>query len=186
MNQGHLAFCASPEWRAMIEGTILPRALEGVDLGSRVIEIGPGPGLTTDVLRRRVDHLTVVELDTGLASALSARLGGSSVTVVNGDATSLGFPDGSFSGAVSFHMLHHIPTATAQDAALAELARVLVPGGVLTAADGVESEGSRAFHDGDVYNPIDPDDLERRLIAAGFRTATVELGELGWFCTARS
>ena len=182
MNEGHLKFCASPEWRSMIEESILPRALEGLSLGSRVIEIGPG--LTTDLLRQLVEHLTVVELDVELASALRERLEGSNVMVINGDATSLDLPSESFTGAVSFHMLHHIPTASAQDAALAELARVLVPGGVLAAADGVESEGSRAFHEGDDYNPIDPDDLAERLLRAGFSSASVELGELGWFCSA--
>ena len=52
-------------------------------------------------------------------------------------------PDGRFTGAASFHMLHHIPTDEAQDAVFAELARVLRPGGVLVAADGVENEGMR-------------------------------------------
>ena len=37
-------FCASPEWRTMVEEQVLPDALQGVDLGSEVIEIGLGPG----------------------------------------------------------------------------------------------------------------------------------------------
>ena len=78
---------------------------------------------------------------------------------MRGSAIALDFPDGRFSGAASFHMLHHIPTVDDQDRALAELARVVAKGGSLVAADGVFSEGSQAFHSGDVYNPIDPDDL---------------------------
>ena len=66
-------------------------------------------------------------------------------------------------------MLHHIAPAEAQDRAFAELARVLVPGGVLVAADGVYSEGSALFHEDDTYNPIDPEELEARLAAAGLR-----------------
>jgi SAM-dependent methyltransferase len=185
MNDGHLEFCASPQWRAMLAESILPTALEGIDLGDRVLEIGPGPGLTTDLLREHVAHLTVVELDEDLATALERRLEGTNVTVLTGDATSLALASESFTGAVSFHMLHHVPTAEAQDAAFRELARVLEPGGWLTAADGVENEGSRTFHEGDVYNPIDPDELGGRLRAAGFRSAEITLGELGWFATAQ-
>ena len=42
MNQGHLEFCASPQWRQMVETTILPEALRGLDLGDDVLEVGPG------------------------------------------------------------------------------------------------------------------------------------------------
>ena len=67
-------FCASPEWRRIVEESILPQALRGTELGSDVIEIGPGPGFTTDVLRTLTAHLTAVDLDAGLAESLAARL----------------------------------------------------------------------------------------------------------------
>jgi hypothetical protein len=54
MNEAHLRICASPEWAAYVESELLPWALDGQDLGDDVLEVGPGPGLTTDVLRRRV------------------------------------------------------------------------------------------------------------------------------------
>lgn len=168
----------------MVEEMVLPDVLRDASLGPRVLEIGPGPGFTTDVLRKMVEHLTVVEVDPDLADGLSERLLGTNVKVVRGDATALDLPDQSFTGAASFHMLHHIETVEAQDRAMSELARVLEDGGVLVAADGVESEASRAFHEGDTYNPIDPDDLERRLRSAGFSSATVGTHDLGWFCTA--
>ena len=57
MNDAHQEFCASPEWRTMLEEQMLPAALRDVDLGSDVIEIGPGPGLASDVLRRHIDNL---------------------------------------------------------------------------------------------------------------------------------
>jgi SAM-dependent methyltransferase len=182
----HLEFCASPQWRQIIEETVLPRALQGVDLGPEALEIGPGPGFTTDVLRARVDHLTAVELDEALAGALAARLAGTNVDVVLGDAAALDFPAGRFSGAASFHMLHHIETDEAQNAVFAELARVLRPGGTLVAADGIENEGTRAFHTDDTYNPIDPEDLRRRLADAGFTAVEIGVYDLGWLCTARA
>ena len=82
-------------------------------------------------------------------------------------------------------MLHHIAPAMAQDLVFAELARVLVPGASLVAADGIYSEGSAAFHQDDTYNPIDPDELEPRLSAAGFGSVRVRTYDLGWVCTAQ-
>ena len=83
-------------------------------------------------------------------------------------------------------MLHHIAPAAQQDRVFAELARVLVPGGVLVAADGVYSEGSAAFHEDDTYNPIDPDELGGPARRAGFEDIDVRVYELGWVCTART
>jgi ubiquinone/menaquinone biosynthesis C-methylase UbiE len=184
VNDAHLVFCASPEWRQIIEEVILPVALGDTDLGDHVIEIGPGPGFTTDVLRTRTARLTAVEVDDELAATLASRLEDTNVKVVHGDATALEFDDGSFTGAASFHMLHHVEPPDAQDQVFAELARVLRPGGVLVAADGVFNEETKAFHADDVYNPVDPDTLGARLHAAGFSSVQVQRHDLGWTCTA--
>jgi ubiquinone/menaquinone biosynthesis C-methylase UbiE len=184
MKAAHLEFCASPTWRQMVEEQILPDALRHVELGPDVVEVGPGPGFTTDVLRTLTDHLTAVEIDEDLAASLAHRLAGSNVEVVRGDARALDLPDDRFSGATSFHMLHHVPTAEAQDKVLSELARVLMKGGRLVAADGVFSESSQGFHQDDNYNPIDPELLGPRLESAGFTSVAVDRHDLGWFCTA--
>jgi SAM-dependent methyltransferase len=186
VNAAHLEYCASEDWRRRVQEVILPEALRDVDLGDEAIEIGPGPGFTTDVLRTRTGRLTAVEIDERLAASLTERMDGANVDVVLGDATRLDFPAGRFTGAASFHMLHHIQPTSAQDRVFAELARVLVPGAVLVAADGTYNEATRAFHEGDTYNPIDPDDLVVRLSAAGFGDVEVRTYEPGWVCTARS
>jgi SAM-dependent methyltransferase len=180
-----MEYCASEDWRRLVHETILPVALADVDLGDAAIEIGPGPGFTTDILCTKTAHLTAVELDEGLAAGLADRLAGRNVEVVVGDATALDFGPDRFSGAASFHMLHHIEPVEAQDRVFAELARVLVPGATLVAADGVYSEGSALFHQEDTYNPIDPEALEPRLRAAGFDSVQVRTYDLGWVCTAR-
>jgi SAM-dependent methyltransferase len=180
-----MEYCASEDWRKLVHETILPVALRDVDLGDAAIEIGPGPGFTTDILQTRTARLTAVELDEDLAARLAARLAGGNVDVVVGDATALDFPSDRFTGAASFHMLHHIEPAEAQDRVFAELARVLIPGSELVAADGVYSDGGALFHEDDTYNPIDPDELEPRLAAAGFGELRVHTYDLGWVCTAR-
>ena len=170
----------------MVEELVLPAALSGVDLGDDVIEIGPGPGFTTDVLRTRTEHLTAVEIDRGLADSLAQRLAGTNVEVICADATTLDLPSDRFTGAGSFNMLHHVPTDEAQDRIFSELARVLRPGGQLCAADGAPRMQVDAFHEGDTYHPIEPGDLAVRLAAAGFTGIEVRDYDLGWICTANA
>jgi hypothetical protein len=57
-------------------------------------------------------------------------------------------------------------------------------GGVLVAADAGFSEGSRLFHEGDVYTPIEPEELNCRLSDAGFLAIDIQHHDLGWFCRA--
>ena len=154
MNEGHQV-CDSPEWRAAVHDEIIPRAVCDVDLGDDVLEIGPGYGATTDVFAELVPRLTGGEIDPDLAARLQARYSGTHVDVLLGDATRLSFPDGRFSGAVCFSMLHHVPSAELQDLLFNEAARVLRPGAPIVAV-AVASDGIRAFHEGDTYQPIDP------------------------------
>ena len=184
MNQEHLIFCASDEWRAVLEDFILPWALTDVRLGPDVIEVGAGPGLVTDALRAGVERLTAVELDVELAAALRERLAGTNVDVVQADATALPHESDRFSGAVSFTMLHHVPSVESQDRLFAVLARVLTPGGVVVLSDSLASDDLRAFYDGDTYNPIDPATLPDRLTAAGFAGIDVRVNDFGFVAHA--
>ena len=45
MNEGHLQFLASPEWKRMLERDLLPWLERSGDLGDDVLEVGPGPCL---------------------------------------------------------------------------------------------------------------------------------------------
>lgn len=144
-----------------------------------MLEVGSGPGLTTDVLRRRVPRLTAVEIDPDLARSLKERLRDSNVQVIRADATRLPLESGRFSAATSFAMLHHVPSRELQDGLLAELCRVLRPGGLLVGSDAVDTGELDEFHRGDTYVPCDPDELPDRLRAAGYVDVRVELGELG-------
>ena len=79
---------------------VIPWALDGLDPGEDVLELGPGPGLTTDVLRERTARLTAVELDPRLAASLQERMKSTNVEVVETNATVMSFPHGSFSAIV--------------------------------------------------------------------------------------
>jgi ubiquinone/menaquinone biosynthesis C-methylase UbiE len=177
MNSEHLRICSSPEWAEYVRDELVPWALAGNDLGEDVLEVGPGPGLTTDALRGQVARVTAIEIDDELARQLSERLAGTNVEVVQGDGTHLPFAEGRFSGAVMFTMLHHVPSRERQDQLLAEVRRVLRPGGLLAGTDSPETPERRELHEGDVYLPVDPAGLCDRLLAAGFATAIVEEGE---------
>ncbi|KAA0112198.1 class I SAM-dependent methyltransferase [Mycolicibacterium sp. P1-5] len=180
MNEAH-EVCGSDEWRQFMREQILPWVLGDADLGDDVLEVGPGFGAVTDVLSTAVPQVTCVEIDEKLAALLTERFSAvPSVQIVRGDATALGFPDGRFSGAACFTMLHHVPTAELQDRLFGEVARVLRPGALLVASDSIGSEGMEAAHEGDTYNPIDPTGLADRLAAAGFERITVRTNDFGW------
>jgi len=51
VNRLHRFSCRADRWRHVLQECLLPWALRGVELGPDVLEIGPGPGLATEVLR---------------------------------------------------------------------------------------------------------------------------------------
>ena len=185
MNEAH-EVCGSDEWRQVMREQILPWVLGSTDLGDDVLEVGPGFGAATDVLSTSVPQVTCVEIDERLAAMLTERFAAApTVRIVRGDATALDFPDGRFSGAACFTMLHHVPTADLQNQLFGEVARVLRPGASLVASDGIGDDDMAAAHVGDIYNPIDPAGLAQRLSAAGFADVDVRTNDFGWAAIAR-
>lgn len=174
MNRIHNRICSSARWHRRVEQELVPWGLEGVELGDRVLEIGPGLGATTRVLARRLSSLHVLELDPGYCERLRRELG-HGVEVRQGDATNMPYADASFSAALCFTMLHHIPSRELQDRALSEVARVLAPGGVFAGTDSVGTGlVFRLIHVGDTMVLIDPDELPRRLEAQGLVDPVVD------------
>lgn len=173
VNRLHHWICNSARWRKTLEQRI-PWVLAGTELGDDVLEVGPGPGLTSDLLRAQVRHLTAIEADPGTAQALRTRLAGSNVDVVTGNAASMPFPDAAFSGCAAFTMLHHVPSPELQDAILREIRRVLRPGGELAGCDSLPSALMHLIHLGDTFVPVPPETLPARLKAAGFEEIQVE------------
>ncbi|RLU80813.1 SAM-dependent methyltransferase [Streptomyces griseocarneus] len=176
MNLIHRRLCSSEKWARGIENDLLPWALEGVRLGPRTLEIGPGYGATTRVLMRRTDELTAVEADAGYAARLRREFG-DRVDVVHADGSALPLQDGHFDSVACFTMLHHVPSPRVQDRLFAEAFRVLRPGGFFTGSDALSSWGFRFFHLGDTCVPVPPETLPARLRAAGFDDCDVTIGK---------
>jgi SAM-dependent methyltransferase len=176
MNGAHNVVCSSGWWARRAELELIPFGLDGIDLGDEVLEIGPGFGATTRVLVRRTGTVNVLELDARYCRRLRAEFG-DSVSVTQGDATRLPYPDGRFSSVLCFTMLHHIPSLDLQDRAFSEIARVLRPGGTFA---GTDSLGIglvfKLIHVGDTLNLIDPDTLPVRLATAGMVGPQVKVG----------
>jgi ubiquinone/menaquinone biosynthesis C-methylase UbiE len=159
--------------------------MQDTDLGANVLEVGPGPGLTTDLLRTTVPRLTALEIDPKLAGALHSRLEGSNVRIVEGDATDMPFEGSLFSGAVSFTMLHHVPSPELQDKVLREVFRVLKPGGFFAGSDSLQNWLMRMIHIGDTLVPVDPDTFGTRLRRAGFDVLEIQKNEQAFRFRAR-
>ncbi|MHB8680693.1 MAG: class I SAM-dependent methyltransferase [Acidimicrobiales bacterium] len=178
MNEFHLQFLSSPDWARMLETDLLPWLESVGDLGDEVLEVGPGPGLTTDILRARVPAVTAVEIDGTLATALGARLAGTNVEVRQGDATDTGLESDRFSAVTCFSMLHHMPEPALQDALFREVQRVLRPGGLFVGTDSLDNEWIRAGHVDDVFVPVDPATLPDRLEAVGLVDVGISTDEM--------
>lgn len=106
---------------------------------------------------------------------------------MDGDGTDMPFADSSFSAAVCFTMLHHVPSPEAQDRLFAEVGRVLRPGGTFAGTDSTgRGPGFVLLHIGDTRVVLDPDDLPRRLSAAGFGDVAVSSDrDTVWFRARR-
>lgn len=175
MNANHARLCQSAEWAEVLQSEILAPLLGSVDLGEEMLEVGPGPGAATEWLITRVRRLRALELDAAAARALSSRLPG--VEVMVADAACSGLGDETFDSVGCFTMLHHVPTLVAQGRVLAEMYRVLRPGGVLALSDSLASDELHGFHELDSYNPMDPGILLTLLRALGLERITLNIGD---------
>jgi SAM-dependent methyltransferase len=111
----------------------LRRALGGSEPRfERALEVGAGTGYFTLNLLRvgAIDEAVATDISPSMLGALqsSAAELGLEVETVVAEASQLPFPDGSFDLVFGHAVLHHLPDL---DAAFAELARVLRPGGTL-------------------------------------------------------
>ncbi|MET0236382.1 MAG: class I SAM-dependent methyltransferase [Kibdelosporangium sp.] len=183
MNLIHRKLCRSDAWVKSVRDTLLPWALDGVELGTDVLEIGPGFGATTRVLVETVPELTAVEVDPASARLLREQFPG--VRVIEADGAELPLPDNSFSAVTAFTMLHHVPSPAEQDKLFAEAFRVLRPGGVFAGLDSRPTMRFRVIHLFDTMVVVDPHTMPRRLANAGFTDVDIRTTETRFRFRAR-
>lgn len=108
--------------------------------GGRVLEIGAGTGANLGLYPDAVESLSLVEPDPYMTQHLRAKLGGeeaAATTIVEAPAERLPFEDASFDTAVAALVLCTVPDPIAS---VAEIARVLRPGGRLLFIEHVRAE----------------------------------------------
>lgn len=101
--------------------------------GSRILELGCGPGLLWSSNRERIPatwQIVLSDFSPGMLQEARKRLGEERFTFQVVDAQAIPFPDESFDVVIANHMLYHMPDLPC---ALAEIRRVLKTGGHLYA-----------------------------------------------------
>jgi ubiquinone/menaquinone biosynthesis C-methylase UbiE len=159
MSRFERAYCCSTVWRS--SSSAIARELCAQRLGRDVLEIGVGSGSVAQRLLSDTPELvwTAIDIDPHMTQAAATRLRGfAGASVKTADATAMPFPDDSFDSVVSCLMLHHIID---WERALAEVARVLRPGGTFVGYDLVRTPLAALFHrlDGSPHRLIVPDDF---------------------------
>jgi ubiquinone/menaquinone biosynthesis C-methylase UbiE len=168
MSRSERAFCCGAVWRS--SSAAIARELRAQRLGRDVLEIGAGSGSVAQQLLSRNPELalTAIDIDPHMTRAIATRLHGfPNAKAKTADATAMPFPDDSFDSVVSCLMLHHIVD---WERAVAEVARVLRPGGTFVGYDLVHTPLASLFHrlDGSPHRLIVPGDFQAECERNGF------------------
>ena len=125
---------ANQEWRNVLQSSLevkLAAKLLHVPKGLRVLEVGCGRGIALAALTRvcQPASLTALDIDPTLleVARANAREQDLDVTFVEGDVRNMPLHDGAFDLVVDFGTCYHVQ---GRKAALAEVQRVLAPGGL--------------------------------------------------------
>ncbi len=152
----------------------LARGLARLCPRGRYADLGIGDGLLTLLLAETAESVTAVDISPQMLAALSARAkqqGLANITTVEADIEDLPLSDASHDVVVLSQALHH---ANDPARALAEAARVLVPGGSLLVLDllahGEEWVREKLEH---VHLGFTEAELARSIEAAGFTHVVV-------------
>ena len=107
------------------------RRLAGGELsGQHVLEVGCGRGVGAEVILDRLGatKVTAFDLDESMVDLARKRLHGRPVSLSVGDVCAITEPAGAVDTVVDFGIIHHVPD---WQQSIAEIARVLRPGGLL-------------------------------------------------------
>ncbi|MFH8370750.1 class I SAM-dependent methyltransferase [Streptomyces sp. NPDC018031] len=156
--------------------------------GARILDFGCGYGRLTAELDALGYH-RVIGVDPSAALVARGRAEHPGLRLERVEGPPLPYPDGEFDAALLFAVLTCLPGENAQRDTLAELARLVRPGGMLYVSDvplqsdahhraryraaepWAEAYGTFRIEDGGVFRHQDPARLRERLSGYGFETA---------------
>lgn len=167
-------------------------ALGGMLDGGRALEAGCGRGVGIEVIQDRFGAAEVhaFDLDRRMVrlAARRHRARGGAVRIWQGDATAIPAPDDAYDAVFDFGIIHHVPDWRA---ALAEIHRVLKPGGRFYAeeilAKFINTFPWRQLLDHPREDRFTGAGFARGLEEAGFTVAATAdlLGEFSWFIAVK-
>ncbi|OBJ38610.1 methyltransferase type 11 [Mycolicibacterium mucogenicum] len=188
MSKVERAFCCGAMWRTTTRAVL--DMLPTDRLGEQLLEIGSGSGAIAEGLSTARPGLaiTATDLDPVMVDAAAHRLKDNpNVTVQSADATRLPFADDAFDSVVSCLMMHHV---IEWEAAVAEIARVLKPGGVFVGYDLTRTPVATVVHrvDRSPFRLVNPDELVAEGRRNGLRidTSTKVFGHVMQFSAAKT
>ena len=153
--------------------------LTGLPAGARVVDLGCGSGVFTNVLQQRGYRCTGVDLSPTLIKIAREKYPG--IDFLEGDIEKLPFPDGQFDGVLLSGVLHHLPELSR---CATEVMRILRPGGKYFAFDPNRMNPFMYLYrdrSSPFYSSVGVTENERPVLAgqiatifraAGFRTGT--------------
>ena len=159
--------------RAMVGATAESndRALAVLDLSQpcTVLDVGFGQGRTAAILVRDGHHVIGVDPSPTMVKQATARNRAACrdgrATLRDGDGTTIPFPDDTADAAITAHTIYFMPDPSAT---IADIARVLRPGGSLVIACRTSDTKAPAWMDPDVYRIPTAAEIIATLRAAGF------------------
>ena len=166
--------------RAARRAQLLAKNAEVVP-GRSVLELGCGTGIFLEKIAASGARITGIDLSADLLAKCAARMrGASNVRLIRGNAEQMPFAEGTFDAVYGSSILHHLGL----EAALAEVRRVLRPGGRMAFAEPniLNPQVAVMFHLGMTkeYFGVSPDEMafsrfraSSALRAAGFTQISV-------------
>ena len=112
----------------------------GVTAGARVLDVATGPGFVAEAALARGASVEAVDQSAAMVAIATSRVPG--LLVHQAPAERLGLPDASYDAVVAGFLLNHLARP---EVGVAELARVLAPGGRLALSVWAEPAANRAM-----------------------------------------
>jgi len=162
----------------------------GIAPGSTVLDVGTGTGVLLPFLVEAVGpegRIVAVDFAPAMLARARAKNPQANITFIEADATSLPLPDATFDEVICNATFPHF---TDKAAAVAEMARVLKPGGRVVVCHPASREFINQLHrslGGVVANDLIPDDATMRAMFAhaGFESIEIENRDDRHVLTAR-